>query len=121
MNREQRIQCALDLRLFLDAVRAAGELKEISGAHWNLEIGALTEMFAERTPTPALLFDDIPGYPKGCRVLSNVLFSPLRQALAMGVAPDLRGTPLVQAVKAKLADLKPMAPREVNVDRKSVV
>jgi 4-hydroxy-3-polyprenylbenzoate decarboxylase len=107
------MQAALDLREFLKAVKAAGELQEISGAHWHLEIGALSELFAERTPTPALLFDDILGYAKGRRVLSNVLFSPLRQALALGVSAELRGIPLVQAVKAKLAELKPIAPVEV--------
>ena len=67
--------------------------EEISGAHWNLEIGALTEIFAEQNPTPALLFDDIPEYARGRRVMSNVLFSPLRQALALGVVPSLRGIP----------------------------
>ena len=46
-------------------------------------------------------------------MLSNVLFSPLRQALALGVSSDLRGIPLVQAVKAKLAELKPIPPEEV--------
>jgi len=104
--------CGLDLREFLKHVKAAGELQEISGAHWNLEIGALTELFAERPPTPALLFDDIAGYGKGKRVLSNVLFSPLRQSLALGVVPDLRGISLVQAVKSKLAELKPIPPVE---------
>jgi 4-hydroxy-3-polyprenylbenzoate decarboxylase len=113
MNDNPRLQSALDLRVFLTKVKAAGELEEISGAHWNLELGALTELFAEQTPTAALLFDNIPDYPKGCRVLSNVLFSPLRQSLALGVAPDLRGIPLVQAVKAKLAELKPIPPEEV--------
>jgi hypothetical protein len=43
----------LDLRAFLANVRAEGELQKISGAHWNLEIGALTELFAEKTPAPA--------------------------------------------------------------------
>jgi UbiD family decarboxylase len=113
MNDNPRLQSALDLRVFLTDVKAAGELEEISGAHWNLELGALTELFAEQTPTPALLFDNIADYPKGCRVLSNVLFSPLRQSLALGVAADLRGIPLVQAVKAKLAELKPISPEEV--------
>src|SRR6185295_1672573 len=89
---------------------AAGELEEISGAHWQFEIGALTELFAERSTTPALLCDNIPGYPKGHRVLSNILFSPLRQALALGVRPELRGIPLVQEVKQRLANLKPLAP-----------
>jgi 4-hydroxy-3-polyprenylbenzoate decarboxylase len=107
------MQAALDLREFLKAVKAAGELQEISGAHWHLEIGALTELFAEQSPTPALLFDQIPDHPKGHRVLSNVLFSPLRQALALGVASELRGIALVQSIKAKLAELTPIAPVEV--------
>ncbi len=106
------LPAGLDLRAFLTRVKEAGELQEISGAHWNLEIGALTELFAERTPTPALLFDAIAGYAKGKRVLSNVLFSPLRQSLALGMAPNLRGTALVEAVKGKLAALKPMPPVE---------
>ena len=113
INPEQRIEAALDLRVFLERVKSAGELQEISGANWRLEIGALTELFAEQAVTPALLFDDIPGYAKGRRVLSNVLFSPLRQALALGEAPELRGIPLVRAIKARLADLKPVAPIEL--------
>src|SRR5258707_15769015 len=113
MSDNPRLQSALDLRVFLTEVKAAGELEEISGAHWNLELGALTELFAEQTPTPALLFDNIPDYPKGRRGLSNVLFLPLRQSLALGVSSDLRGIPLVQAVKAKLAELKPIPPEEV--------
>ncbi|MPZ76206.1 MAG: UbiD family decarboxylase [Deltaproteobacteria bacterium] len=112
-NHPTRLEGALDLRAFLAEVKAAGELQEISRAHWNLEIGALTELFAEQTPTPALLFDEIPDYPHGRRVLSNVLFSPLRQALALGVSTDLRGIPLVQEVKNRLAQLKPIAPEEV--------
>ena len=110
MNDRQQIQCALDLRAFLKEIHAAGELKEISGAHWRLELGALTELFAEQTPVPALLFDRIADYPSGRRVLSNVLFSPLRQSLALGVSADLRGLALVQAVKARLAEFNPVPP-----------
>lgn len=110
-NTDRRLQSALDLHGFLTEVKAAGELQEISGAHWNLEIGALTELFAEQASTPALLFDKIPGYPNG-RVLSNVLFSPLRHALALGVAPDLRGIALVQTVKNNLAQLRALPPEE---------
>jgi UbiD family decarboxylase len=112
MNDKPRIECALDLRAFLDEIKTAGELREIPGADWNLEIGALTELFAEQTPTPALLFDGIPDYSNGRRVLSNVLFSPLRQSLALGVAPELRGIALVQLVKSRLAQLKPIPPEE---------
>ena len=120
----KRLESALDLRAFIDQVRSAGELQHISGAHWNLEIGALTELFAERSPTPALLFDSIRDYPNGGRVLSNVLFSSLRHTLALGVSPELHGIALVQWVKNRLADLSPIAPVEVedapvmeNIDR----
>ena len=37
-----------DLREFIEAAREIGDLKEIHGAHWDLEIGALTEIFASR-------------------------------------------------------------------------
>jgi UbiD family decarboxylase len=107
------IQAALDLRIFLERVKKAGELKEISGADWNLEVGALTEIAAGSDPIPALLFDEIPNSPRGYRVLSNILFSPCRQALAFGVAPDLRGIALVQHVKNRLSDLQTVPPKEV--------
>lgn len=112
-HNDQSVKAALDLRAFLAETKAAGELQGIARAHWNLEIGALTELFAERAPTPALLFDDIPDFPRGRRVLSNVLFSPLRQSLALGVAADLRGTALIETVKSKLANLQLIGPRTV--------
>ena len=49
-----------DLREFIDAAQKLGQVKEIHGAHWNLEIGALTEMFAFKEPSPMVLFDQIP-------------------------------------------------------------
>ena len=44
MTKEQRdVEAALDLRAFTERLEQAGKLKEIRGAHWDLEIGALTE------------------------------------------------------------------------------
>ncbi len=63
---------ANDLRAFIEDLRAAGDLREISGADWNLEIGAITELLGEEEG-PAILFDDIKGHPAGYRVFSNVL------------------------------------------------
>src|SRR5437660_655409 len=60
-----------DLRVFMGELEDDGELRRINGADWNLEIGALTEIGAEQNG-PALLFDDIKGYPSGFRILSNV-------------------------------------------------
>ena len=58
-----------DLRDWLQAVEARGEVKHISGASWELEMSSIAELVlrGSKYPKPLLLFDDIPGYPKGYR------------------------------------------------------
>jgi len=111
----EQAQCGLDLRVFLDHVKESGGLQEIQGAHWNKEIGALTEIYAGLSKPPALLFDEIPDYPRGYRVLSNILMTPAREALALGMPPEATAMEMVQAVKARLGSLKPIPPREVQM------
>ena len=45
-----------DLREYMEIVDRLGELRKIENAHWNEEIGALTEIEAENYG-PFLLFD----------------------------------------------------------------
>src|SRR3546814_571249 len=54
-----------DLREFIDRVEGVGELKRIRGAHWDLEMGCLAELVYQsgQEQPPAILFEDIPGYP----------------------------------------------------------
>ncbi|HLE01904.1 MAG TPA: UbiD family decarboxylase, partial [Dehalococcoidia bacterium] len=73
-----------DLREWLDKVEGLGELRALRGVPWDLEIGVITEMVGRQWEKPALLFDDIPGYPSGFRVLSNSLGSRRRFALTFG-------------------------------------
>jgi 3-polyprenyl-4-hydroxybenzoate decarboxylase len=54
----------MELREFLARVEAAGELQTITGANWNLKIGAITEVSASFADSKALLFDQITGYPR---------------------------------------------------------
>src|SRR6185436_1611697 len=77
-----------DLRTFIDGAAHIGELKVIDGAHWNLEIGCLTELMAEQEG-PLLVFDNIVDYPRGFRIATNVLASPRRFALALGLPTDV--------------------------------
>ena len=72
-------------RDFLTDIKRWGELKEISGAHWDLEMSTIAEIaYREgKRPVPAFLFDDIPGYPKGFRTLFGILTSPRRIASAL--------------------------------------
>ena len=67
MKREDGVTRAtsnpLDLRAWLDEVRKLGELKDVHGADWNLELGALSELNVKKENNPALLFDRVAGYP----------------------------------------------------------
>ena len=54
-----------DLREWIEIVKKDGGLKEIDGAHWNLEMSTLNELSVRSNPDnpPALLFNNIPDYP----------------------------------------------------------
>lgn len=89
------IDITLDLRTWLNEVRGIGELKEISGVSADLEIGTVVDILMEKPGNPAVLFDGIPGYARGRRVLGNVLTSPGRVALSGGLDPRLSKLELV--------------------------
>jgi len=75
------------LRGWLEKVDAMGELLKVSGANWDREMGALTQVLTERSQNlaPAILFDDVPGYPKGYRTLYGHFSSLKRVALTLGL------------------------------------
>src|SRR5690349_6051240 len=69
------------LRTYIEAVRGIGQVKDIDGADWDLEIGTLTEAVTEMiAEPPMMLFDKIKGYPQGFRVLSLPVASKKRVA-----------------------------------------
>ena len=92
----------LDLRPWLAQVEKLGELREVRGADWYLELGAISELNVKKAAPPALLFDEVIGYPKGFRVLTCSTSSPARlssilrlpvQATHQGLVEALRGKP----------------------------
>jgi UbiD family decarboxylase len=101
-----------DLRGWLEKINKLGELKHVEGAHWDREIGAISELMAERG-SPALLFDKIQDYPEGYRVLSNPFQSYKRTASVLGVPLELSGVAMVDAWRKKIKELKPVPPIEV--------
>jgi len=110
------IQC--DLREFLDAAERGGEVHTVTGAHWDKEMGAVTEVLYRQKveQSPALLFDEIPGYSKGMRCLYGMMGSPLRLALTLGLEPDLSRdrAAMLNVVREKIKAYRPVAPRTVN-------
>jgi 4-hydroxy-3-polyprenylbenzoate decarboxylase len=76
-----------DLREFMAACEARGELAVVNGAHWDKEIGAVTEVLYRQKveKSPMLVFDEIPGYPKGFRCLYGMFGSPFRLGTVLGM------------------------------------
>ncbi|WP_214658814.1 UbiD family decarboxylase [Candidatus Formimonas warabiya] len=101
-----------DLRDWLKQVEAIGELKKISGAAWDGEMGALTELTAEKYPgkAPALLFDDVPGYPGGFRTLYGHFTTLKRVALTLNIPLEEaeNKVKLVKAYQDKWTNIKPI-------------
>jgi UbiD family decarboxylase len=83
-------QTVSGLREWLKRVDEEGKLERIEGAHWEKEMGAISEMVEQEhgRNSPALLFDDIPDYPEGYRTLYNHLGSITRLALAVGLPTE---------------------------------
>src|SRR5581483_7230315 len=105
------------LRGWLDVVDKLGELERVPGASWDVEMGAITHMLTEKSrgQAPAILFDDVPGYPKGYRTLYGQLSSIKRIALTLGLPLEHeRKVDIVQRYHARMHDLKPLKPRFVN-------
>jgi 4-hydroxy-3-polyprenylbenzoate decarboxylase len=100
-----------DLRTWIRQIEGLGELQHVSGAHWDLEIGAISEINYRRKPSAALLFDDIAGYPRGYRVLTGTLGNARRMAMTLGLDPGLDTASLVLALRGKPLQWEAAAPR----------
>ncbi len=103
-----------DLRSWLDRVEGFGELRRGEGAHWNLEIGAITELCQLRRNGPAILFDKIPDHPPGHRVLVNALGSWKRLALTLGLSTEMTAIELVRAWRDKQSIIRPISSKYVS-------
>lgn len=107
-----------DLRDFLKIAERHGEVKEIHGVDWNLDMGSLSEIIYQKAkdPKPALLFDEISVYPKGFRCLFGQLSSARRIATALSL-PDsdaqLERRNLLANLRRKLKETSLIPPRMV--------
>jgi UbiD family decarboxylase len=92
---------SLDLRVWLEEARRLGQLKDVSGADWNLELGAISELNVKKEKSPALLFDDIPHYPKGFRVVTCTTSSPVRLSSILRINHQQTHRDLVQTLRGQ--------------------
>jgi len=91
----------LDLRAWLAEARELGELSDVRGADWRLEIGAISELNVKGVTPPALLFDEIEGYPQGFRVLTCTTSSPARLSSLLRLGVEREHHALVQKLRGK--------------------
>src|SRR5260370_19306984 len=118
-----------DLREFIARAERAGEIVRIRGAHWKLEMGTLAEIVNHAKPEPpAILFEDVPGYPKGMRLLSGATNSSKRLAIALGLPVPRNPLDVVRAYRDRMKIHRPSLPKTVakgpafeNLDRDGAV
>ena len=94
------------MREWLDRVEAIGELRRVSGATWEEDIGRIAEMLTHTDGAPAVLCDDIPGYPKGYRVLVNSNAEPRRLAITLGLDPNISTEGLMDWFEHKMDSME---------------
>src|SRR5262249_36533491 len=105
------------LRRWLEQAHTMGQLRKADSAPSGLELGAVAHTLTETTrgAAPALLFDNVPGYPSGFRTLYGQLSSVRRIALTLGLPLEYeRKVDVVRTYHARMQDLKPLPPRFVN-------
>lgn len=102
-----------DLRAYLERVAELGELRTVRGAGTSTDIGPLTEITAWSPEHPMLLFDDIPGFPRGWRIAVHAFDSARRLQLLYGFPDGLEGRALVRWWKGRLDAYEPVPPQEV--------
>jgi UbiD family decarboxylase len=100
MNIERKPVAYGDLRGWIKALHAAGEIREIDvEVDWNIEIGTVMRLAQGTGDGPALLFNNIKDYGANarCRRLFGCgLASYRRVAMMLGVEPDTHPRELVK-------------------------
>ena len=102
-----------DLREYLEEVDKLGELRTLTNVHWDLEIGRITDILCHRENSPAVLIDEITGYPKGYRVLLNAQGSLTRLSMCLGLPIIEKPMELVRAWRDKIKAAKMIPPKVV--------
>ena len=99
-----------DLRDWLEEVDGLGQLRRVKGADANLEIGLMTEVNGQRRGD-ALLFDEIPGFQTGHRILTGSMLNAKRLALTLGYRDIDDDQQLVSRLQGKMIGFEQAAPQ----------
>src|SRR6476661_1328072 len=87
-----------DLREWLARAERLGEVRNVKGASWQEDIGLAAEAILRAENGPCVVFDEIPGCPKGFRLLLNV-FAGKRRNMTFGLPEHLSKWELSEAYR----------------------
>ena len=102
-----------DLRAWIAQLRGASELQDIKGAEREKEIGGIVDIYQRRIGNKAVLFDEVPGFPRGHRILANILTSVRRINITLGLNPDGSAIDLVHYWRRYMKEAKAIPPDTV--------
>ncbi len=95
-----------DLRDWIAEAEKLGEVRVVTGATWQEDIGMAAELVLHSDTAPCVLFDEIPGFPRGYRVLVN-FFGGKRKNMTLGFPLHLNKLELSEAfLECYLKELK---------------
>ena len=98
-----------DLRGWIDALKAAGEYRDIDAeVDWNVELGTIMRLAQGKGTGPAVMFNNIKDYnhegARCRRVFGSGLNSYSRVAMMFGMPPDTHPRELVKLGRTVLQD-----------------
>jgi len=114
MSAEKITARGQDLRSWIAAMQEAGELVTVKGADRESEIGGVVDIAMRKMGRPSVLFEDIPGFDPGYRVLGNLFTSVKRIALTVGLPADTKEVDLVRFWRDYMRNAPTLPVKEVN-------
>ena len=101
-----------DLREWLVFADQLGEVRNIAGATWEEDIGLAAEAILRAENGPCVVFDEVPGSPKGYRVLLN-MFAGVRRNMTLGFPDHLSKWELSDAYREAYLKEPKILPHEI--------
>src|SRR6202162_1593940 len=104
-----------DLREWLSHAERLGEVRNVSAANWQEDIGLAAEAVLRAENGPCVVFNDIPDCPRGFRLLMNV-FAGKRRNMTLGFPDHLTKWELSDAYREAFLKEQKIIPHEVVED-----
>ncbi|HCH56039.1 MAG TPA: UbiD family decarboxylase, partial [Rhodospirillaceae bacterium] len=103
------------MRDWLEEADKLGEVKHVSGASWERDIGMATEVIQHSETAPCVVFEDIPGTTLGSRVLVN-FFGGKRMNMTLGFPLEYSKIDLSDAFREHYTEDMREIPHEIVSD-----